>query len=218
MFDAAVWGTVGQWVSGLASSGALLLGFSIMIRDRIKTEREQAAKISIRIQDVTLSLASKGGDEAAELLGDKSFSEFAGSLHPHVYAVYLSNPTETAVTNVRIHTVPYSYRQYRRVAKWVAARPDCPNVGKNEWAGRSPRSRLDSTIGTERDVLDSKQSTTRQVKIELPRYLITPLVAFTDLHGERWIRYPITGKLVRHSYRRENTPKPLRYDSKFYGH
>jgi len=43
---AAVWGTVGQWVSGFISAGALLLALHILLRDRKLREREQANEVA----------------------------------------------------------------------------------------------------------------------------------------------------------------------------
>jgi hypothetical protein len=45
MFDAAVWGTVGQWVSGIGTSGAAITGLSVFMADLRRRRREQAASI-----------------------------------------------------------------------------------------------------------------------------------------------------------------------------
>lgn len=45
-FLAPVWGTVGQWVSGLGSTAAFFLGFSILLRDRRHRQRAQAEQVS----------------------------------------------------------------------------------------------------------------------------------------------------------------------------
>ncbi|OHT89199.1 hypothetical protein [Mycobacteroides saopaulense] len=42
----SVWGTVGQWVSGLISAGALLLALHILLRDRNIRQRAQADKVA----------------------------------------------------------------------------------------------------------------------------------------------------------------------------
>jgi hypothetical protein len=43
---AEVWGTAGQWVSGLISAGALLLALHILLRDRKLRQRAQADKVA----------------------------------------------------------------------------------------------------------------------------------------------------------------------------
>lgn len=45
MFDVAIWGTVGQWVSGLASSGALIAALYVILRDRRLRTSEQARRV-----------------------------------------------------------------------------------------------------------------------------------------------------------------------------
>ncbi|MFJ8546320.1 hypothetical protein ACIRFH_30840 [Streptomyces sp. NPDC093586] len=39
------WGTVPTWVSAILTSGSLLLGFYILLRDRRKEERQEALKV-----------------------------------------------------------------------------------------------------------------------------------------------------------------------------
>lgn len=45
MFDVEIWGTAGQWVSGLASSGALIVGASVLAIDLHRKRREQAVSV-----------------------------------------------------------------------------------------------------------------------------------------------------------------------------
>jgi hypothetical protein len=47
------WGTVPDWVGGIGTTGALLLGFYILLRDRRKEDRTQAARIIIRAVSTT---------------------------------------------------------------------------------------------------------------------------------------------------------------------
>lgn len=43
---AEVWGSAGQWVSGLVSAGALLLALHILLRDRKLRQRAQADRVA----------------------------------------------------------------------------------------------------------------------------------------------------------------------------
>lgn len=45
MRAAADWGSVPEWVGGIGTAGALLLGFYLMLRDRQQTERVQASQV-----------------------------------------------------------------------------------------------------------------------------------------------------------------------------
>jgi hypothetical protein len=42
-------GSLAEWVSGVGTSGSLLLGFYILLRDRLQAERSQIAKISVSV-------------------------------------------------------------------------------------------------------------------------------------------------------------------------
>lgn len=44
--DVASWEALGTWFSGILTAGSLILGFSILRRDRQREERAQAAKVS----------------------------------------------------------------------------------------------------------------------------------------------------------------------------
>lgn len=67
---AEVWGTVGQWVSGLASAGALLLAVHILLRDRKLREREQANKVACWLE------SSEHDDAAVHLINTSDMPIF----------------------------------------------------------------------------------------------------------------------------------------------
>lgn len=75
------WGTVPTWISSILTSGSLLLGFYILLRDRRKEERSQAALV-VCWNDY------------------RDDSEY----------VKIFNTSNRPVTNISVHAHPYPYR------------------------------------------------------------------------------------------------------------
>lgn len=82
------WGSVPAWVGSILTGGSLLLGFSILLRDRRKGEREQAERIVV------------WGSHFTHLV----FPRASGIRHPAVN-VYISNASEKPVVGTALLVV-----------------------------------------------------------------------------------------------------------------
>ena len=180
-FRADVWGTAGQWFSGIVSGGALGLGFYLMLRDRRKEERAQAQLITCR----------------REPTGPRSDSD-GDPVYPGL--VHVLNHSTRPIYSITARPLLVSWPEYqRRIA-------NVPGIGKpsyseQEW--RNPEGKLrtfaESVLQSkvERRVLNPDETLSLEYAAPMTARYYDILVEFTDAEGIVWSRNVDTSNLRR---------------------
>jgi hypothetical protein len=106
------WGTIPDWVEAIGTTGALLLGFYLLLREQRKEERAQAERFAYWVVE----------DALFHKLGEKDAT----------FSAFIRNGSDAVVTEVEISLVP---RRSRRRDMYSPAPPISRPVGHS---GRFP--------------------------------------------------------------------------------
>jgi hypothetical protein len=174
MFDAALWGTVGQWVSGIASSGALMVGASVLAVDLHRKRRAQASSVVAWIatlpggQDVKITVQN---------LSDQPIFDYGTVLQPKPTA-----EVDQIVAANHSKSIPHT---------------NLPPPGhkSDEWTVKM----LSAHEGEDLDfVLAPGKTNSTTQKLDYSRRAYDFYVLFTDAYGRRWVRNARTNRLLGH--------------------
>lgn len=183
---ADVWGTAGQWFSGLASGGALALGFYIMLRDRRKEERAQARLITCW-REPEMPVADADGD-----------ATYPGLIH-------ITNHSTRPIYDITAKPLLVSWSEYRRRVANVPAIGK-PKFSEEEW--KSPSGKLYSfafstiKIANKGRLLEPEKSLAAEFSAPTTARYYDVIVEFTDAEGLTWSRNVDTSNLRRTGGRR----------------
>jgi hypothetical protein len=172
MFDAAVWGTVGQWVSGVASSGALLVGASVLGIDLYRKRRAQASSIIAWYRPT-----AEGVKISVQNLSDQPIFN---------YGMVAQVKSASDLKKV--------YATYGKLT--LSKGPDLPRDPPNSTDDFHIQL-MHEVVDDEPDfVLAPGRSSHLKDKLEYSRRVYEFYIFFTDAYGRRWVRDARTNKLV----------------------
>ncbi len=181
MFPVEIWGTVGQWVGSITSSGALLLALLLLLRDRKKEERAQAQAITCWY----------------ELHGPKAGTDGLPRYPGYIHVV---NHSVRPVYNLSGSVTLVSAGEYERRRANVPANGR-PGYSRAEW--KNPSGSLSafakSGLRCEGDsrVLKPDATLTFVYAAPVSKRYFDILVRFTDNDGFEWSRNVDTKSLRR---------------------
>ena len=169
------WGSVPAWAGSILTSGSLVLGFSILTRDRRREARKQAAAVVLTIDVTYPSIMSKPYGDAEVHLAVHNASDAPIS---YVRVRYLPFPSQLPAIDLHDEKDPYKFSDLATEGLHDVVLTDRV-VGAKPLAARA----------------------TRLIKMLIPHfYSDLPLantaeLRFVDIAGNYWVRRAIDGKL-----------------------
>jgi hypothetical protein len=168
-------GDLATWVVGLLTAGSLLLGFSILRRDRRDKRREQAAKVTAWIRHRAIT-GGAHGDAATLYITNSS----AGPLVTPVFAAFgrLASDIQKDLRDLN----PANIVELLALLDGVTGRISSPSA---------------KTLGVN-DSPELPQGATSQAALDLafPAYFYDYYLSFSDGQGRTWTKDFQTMKLV----------------------
>lgn len=167
MFPVEIWGTVGQWVSGLTSSGALVVGASVLGVDLHRKRRAQATSV----------IASLKPEGKAVIIGIHNLSD-----QPiFQYGFVVSNKPTAELKKIAASNAK------RKVPEDIPA--DLSTL-ENDWHALFLAHWPDADY-----VLGPKQEKTHHDALSHSRRVYNFYIFFTDAYGRRWVKDARTNKI-----------------------
>jgi hypothetical protein len=167
MFNVAVWGTVGQWISGMASSGALIVGATVLAIDLHRKRREQAVSV--------IALFNPGID--VPTIGIQNLSNHPIFQYGYVAMIRPDEQLEKIIAANAKRDEPQDF------AALADVEGDCFVVFLSRWF--------------EDDfVLNPGEEKKRSHNLHLPRQFYDFYIFFTDAYGRRWVKDARTNRVL----------------------
>lgn len=189
MFNAHIWGTVGQWVSALVTGGTFITTLLIIWRDRSTARREQASLIGAHVQL------------------ESPYTETDSPRTVHGFRVPVTNYSPAQISMVFGMPEPVSYRRYRYERHRIRVEfnddpnryaPECP---KSEWNsaegpdGMRRKPLLQEPFRAQHLTLGPQESITFVYRGYLSQDFVSLVIYFRDARLRRWRLDAVTGVL-----------------------
>lgn len=185
MFDVAVWGTVGQWISGIASSGALVVGASVFAVDLYRKWRAQASSVV-----AWYATSDKGVKIFVRNYSDEPIFN---------YGIVVQPKTRSEVNDLIIanRTRPIPHRNL----------PPASHESDEFFAVlHLARDGKDGDSGDLDFVLGPGEANSYDARVDYCDRAYDFYVFFGDAYGRRWVRDARSNKLLRRREAREIHP------------
>lgn len=173
------WGSVPAWFAAVLSGLSVLLALSILVRDRVLADREQARLVSM------------------SWTGPSTTTKNALGVETQMYQMYvtLANDSEQAI--YRPHFVAQLLKPWRRI--WFLTKSDRAQLEAEGWVPVDSAAMIEfKESGTGRPWdFSAKESQSKNIVLHAHVKFCSVYLFFTDSHGLQWRRDLHTGKLKR---------------------